>query len=327
MRLGGTASFAVEVTNLPEIRKAVAWAEAHALPIMMIGDGSNIVWRDEGFKGLLIINQLKRFEERQDGDDYYVTIGAGENWDSVVARVSAKGMTGVEALSLIPGTAGAAPVQNVGAYYQDISRVLVEVEAYDTQTKQVVIIPKEDCQFVYRSSRFKTTDRGRFLITAITLHLLHKNPEPPFYASLQAYLSEHDITTYTPKTIRAAIIAIRKSKLPDPSVVANNGSFFTNPFITGKQLAELLDKYEGLIYWATDDGRIKIPAAWLIEKAGFKNYHDPETGMATWPAQPLVLVNEHATSAAQVMAFKQKVVDAVEEKFGIVLEQEPELLP
>jgi UDP-N-acetylmuramate dehydrogenase len=328
MRLGGNAAYLVDVHDRYELQEAFAWAEEHTLPVLMIGTGSNIVWKDEGFNGLVMVNKILRFEEQQeDEENYYVTIGAGENWDSVVARVAAKGMTGIECLSLIPGTAGATPVQNVGAYYQDIGSVLVTVEAFDTETKQMTMIQKMDCGFAYRTSRFKKGDRGRFLITAITLHLLHKNPQPPFYPSVQTYLEANNIHDYTPQTIRDAIIAIRSAKLPDPAKVANNGSFFANPFISEGELTQLQADFGDVPHWPTDDGRIKMPAAWLIEKAGMKDFHDPETGMATWPTQPLVLVNEHATSSKQVLAFKQKILDAVQQKFHITLEQEPELLP
>ncbi|HEV7455069.1 MAG TPA: UDP-N-acetylmuramate dehydrogenase [Candidatus Saccharimonadales bacterium] len=328
MRLGGTAAYATDITGRQQITEAIAWADERNLPVMMIGAGSNIVWRDEGFPGLLLINKIKRFEEQQeDEENYYVTIGAGEIWDEVVARTAAKGMTGIEALSLIPGTAGATPVQNVGAYYQDVGQVLVSVEAYDRQEKQLVNIQKMDCGFAYRTSRFKITDRGRFFITAITLHLLHKNPQPPFYPSLQTYFDEHDIHDYSPQVVRDAIIAIRSAKLPDPAKVANNGSFFANPFIDEGSLAQLQAEYGSVPHWPTDDGRIKVPAAWLLERAGFKNFHDPETGMGTWPTQPLVLVNENAQSTNQLLAFKKKIVEAVRLKFGITLEQEPELLP
>lgn len=328
MRLGGTAAYYVDINDRHELVEAITWAEERSLPVIVIGSGSNIVWRDEGFPGLLIGNNILRFEEqREDDENYYITVGAGENWDSVVARTVEKGMTGIEALSLIPGTAGATPIQNVGAYSQDISKVLVSVEAYDSETKQMVVIPNADCDFAYRTSRFKKGDRGRFFITAITLHLLHKNPQPPFYPSVQAYLDTHGIAEPTPQTIRDAVIAVRQAKLPDPATVANNGSFFANPFIDDAKLTELEMDYPDLFHWTTDDGHIKIPAAWLIEKAGFKDAHDPETGMATWAPQPLVLVNEHATTTAQLLAFRQKIVDAVQAKFGITLQQEPDLLP
>jgi UDP-N-acetylmuramate dehydrogenase len=328
MRLGGPAAYMTEVTSRTELEEAIAWADARQLPVLMIGSGSNIIWKDEGFAGLVILSKIMRFEEQmEDDENYYVTIGAGENWDSVVARTVEKGMTGIEALSLIPGTAGATPIQNVGAYGQEISSVLVSVEAYDHSLHAMVTIPGVDCGFAYRTSRFKTTDRGRFFITAITLHLLHKNPAAPFYPSVQKYLDEHTIHDYTPLAIREAVLDIRKSKLPDPNKVANNGSFFANPFIDEAKLVQLQADYGNVPHWPTEDGQFKMPAAWLIEKAGFKDVHDPETGMATWPMQPLVLINEHATSTAQVLAFKQKIVSKVEEIFGIILIQEPELLP
>ncbi len=328
MRLGGTAAYVVDVHDRNEVAEAVAWADERDLPVMMIGGGSNIVWRDEGFNGLLLVNKIMRFEEQQEDDEnYYVTIGAGENWDASVAKTVARGMTGIEALSLIPGTAGATPVQNVGAYGQEIADTLVSIEAYDAQTKQFVNVRAIDCGFGYRTSRFKTDDHGRFFITAITLHLLHKNPQPPFYAGVQSYLEERGIPEVTPQVMRDAVIAIRSSKLPDPAKVANNGSFFSNPIISDGQLAQLQADYGAVPHWAASEGMAKIPAAWLLEMTGFKDYHDAETGMATWPTQPLVLINEHATSTSQLLLFKQKIVNTVHQKFNILLEQEPELLP
>lgn len=328
MRLGGTAAYAVDITDRFQVQQAIAWAEQRNLPVLMVGGGSNIVWRDEGFPGLLIINRIAGYEEQQEDDEnWYLHIGAGENWDDVVARSVSKGLTGIEALSLIPGTAGATPVQNVGAYGQEIADTLVSIEAYDRQAGQVVNIQSMECGFGYRTSRFKTTDRGRFFITGLTLHLLHRSPVPPFYSAVQAYFDEHDIHEYTPQAVRDAVIAIRQSKLPDPAQVANNGSFFANPIVDEGVLVQLQADHGAVPHWPVNDGRIKIPAAWLLENAGFKDMHDAATGMATWPAQPLVLVNEHATSAAQLLAFKQKIVDAVDAKFHITLEQEPELLP
>jgi len=328
MRLGGTAAYAADVHDRNELLEAVTWAESKNVPVMMIGDGSNIIWRDEGFNGLLIVNKILRFEEQQEDEtNYYVTVGAGEDWDSVVARTVQKGMSGIECLSLIPGTAGATPVQNVGAYGQEIAGVLTTVEAYDLQAKQFVTLRGADCAFGYRTSRFKTTDRGRFFITALTLHLQHTNPQPPFYQALGRYLTDHRITTYTPQILRDAVIAIRSSKLPDPAKVANNGSFFANPIIDEGTFAQLYADYPEVVHWPTADGQVKLSAAWLLEQAGFKNFHDQETGMSTWPAQPLVLVNEHAQSTAHLLAFKQKIITTIQQKFGVTLEQEPELLP
>ncbi len=329
MRLGGIARYVAEVTSKEELQTALAWADEQNLPVIMMGDGSNIVWRDEGFKGLLIVGKIKGYDvlEREDGD-VFITVGSGENWDSVVERSVKAGLTGVEALSLIPGTAGATPVQNVGAYGQEIANVFVSAEVYDRQTKSITFLSKYDLEFGYRTSRLKTVDHGRYFITAVTLHLQKKNPEPPFYQALERYLKERGVTTFTPQIIRDAVIKIRMSKLPDPKKVANNGSFFANPVVDEGTLVQIQSTYPDVVFWRLDGGRgIKLSAAWMIEKVGFKDFHDPETGMATWPKQPLVLVNEKATSSQQLLDFKQKIIDAVQKKFEVTLKQEPEILP
>lgn len=328
MRLGGVASYVAEVSSKEEVRTAVNWAKSYNLPIIMIGTGSNIVWRDEGFAGLLIVNNILHYEiYEEDETNSYVTIGAGEPWDSVVARTVSSGLTGIEALSLIPGKAGATPIQNVGAYGQEIANTLTTVEAYDSSIDDFVMIPAIDCAFGYRTSRFKTTDKGRFFITAITVHLTRGNPLPPFYASLATYLQTNKITSYTPAIIRNAVINIRNSKLPDPARFSNTGSFFANPIISDVRLIELIDLFPDIPHWSVDNGKVKLSAAWLIEKAGYKGMHDKDTGMVSWPTQPLVLVNESAKSTADLLAFKQKIVEEIKNKFGITLEQEPELLP
>lgn len=328
MRLGGPAAYLADITERSQIREAVAWARKRRLPIIMIGAGSNIVWKDEGFPGLVMVNKIMGFEVfEEDAENAYFTIGAGENWDSAVQRIVEAGYSGVEELSLIPGTTGATPIQNVGAYGREISEVLTTIEAYDTQEDKLVTIPASDCDFGYRTSRFKTTDRGRFLIISITLHVMKTAPKQPFYETLRAYFDHNGVTDYTPKIVRNAVIAVRSAKLPNPEVVANNGSFFHNPVIPHEQLVQLLADYPQIVHWPRDDGSAKVSAAWLVEQAGFKNYHDTETGMATWPTQPLVLVNENAEKTTQLLAFKQKVVDAVQTKFQITLQQEPELLP
>lgn len=327
MRLGGMAANLTDVTDRGQVAEAAAWADQHQLPVIMIGIGSNIVWTDLGFPGLVIVNKIKHFDiYNEDDENVYITAGAGEVWDSVVERAVAGGLTGIEALSLIPGTTGATPVQNVGAYGQEISDTLVSVEAFDRQQKQLVTVASADCKFGYRTSRFKTSDKERFLITAITLHLRRGSPQPPFYSSVQTYFDSHQISQPSPAQLREAVVAIRTAKLPDPAKVANNGSFFTNPIISKEQFEQLRASHLDLGYHETSDGQIKLSAAELIEQAGFKNMHDAETGMATWPKQALVLINEHAHSTADLLKFKQKIVDKVQAIFGITLRQEPELI-
>jgi UDP-N-acetylmuramate dehydrogenase len=329
MRLGGQAAYLTEIHTRDELKEAVQWAQDQAVPLLVIGGGSNIVWRDEGFPGLVAVNRILGYEDYvETADSHYLTVGAGEIWDSVVARSVAAGLTGIEALSLIPGTAGATPVQNVGAYGQEISQVLSSVEVYDTTTGKLTNVPSEACGFGYRKSLFQREYRGRFYITAITLHLMVANPYPPFYGAVEQYLAQNPVSgPVTPRVLRDAVVAIRQAKLPDPAVVANTGSFFGNPIVSAEHFATLRDQYGSMPSWHQDDGTVKIPAAWLLEQAGYKNLHDPITGMATWSTQPLVLVNEHARSTADLLAFRDQIVAAVQAKFEITLQQEPELLP
>ncbi len=327
MKLGGPAAFLTDIGSRNEIPEAIAWAEQRQLPVIMIGGGSNIFWADQGFGGLVLVNKIMGFEIfNEDLNNAYLTVGAGENWDDVVGKVVNQGYSGIEELSLIPGTAGATPIQNVGAYGREIKDVLTTVEAYDNQAKQFVTLRGSDCNFAYRTSRFRTTDHGRFFISSITLHLTHQQPRPPFYATLQSYFDKYGITSFTPQIIREAVIDIRSHKLPDVAKVANNGSFFYNPIVPQEQLVQMTAYYPDIKYWQVDNDNVKISAAWLVELAGFKDVHDRETGMATWPKQPLVLVNENAHSTADLLKFKQKIVDEVKAKFNITLEQEPEMI-
>ncbi len=324
MRLGGTTRYACEITSEDELLEALAFAHSNQLTYRVIGSGSNIVWSDEGYQGLLIINKIESFDVLTDG--LSVTIGAGTNWDAAVEKSVEIGLSGIEFLSLIPGTAGATPVQNVGAYGREIKDIFTSLRAYDTRKKDFVELHNEDCQFGYRTSRFKTHDAGRFIITSITLKLTGHPPEPPFYESLQKFLIEHGVVDFTSQSIRDAVLAIRRGRMPDPAKVANNGSFFANPIVSAIQFTELQSNFPTIVGWPVKDG-VKLAAGWLVEHAGFSDYHDAETGMATWSAQNLVLINEHATTTAELLKFKQKIVSAVQEKFAVTLEQEPELLP
>lgn len=328
MRLGGKAAHLLEITNRFEIDEAVAWADQRKLPVIMIGEGSNIIWRDEGFDGLVLVNKIKRFETfEEDKDNLYITVGAGENWDKAVEQTVDMGLSGLEELSLIPGTVGATPVQNVGAYGREVSEVITTIEAYDIRKRQLITLRGSECEFGYRTSRFKTTDRNRFLVTAVTFHLTRQMPQPPFYDAVARYFRENNITEFSPKTVRDAVIAIRSAKLPDPKVTPNNGSFFHNPIIARDELDGLLSFFPDIMYWDQGDNKVKLSAAWLLEKVGFKDFHDDETGMGTWPKQPLVFINERAKSTADLLKFRDKVAGKIHEEFGVDLQQEPELLP
>jgi UDP-N-acetylmuramate dehydrogenase len=338
MRLGGTADYLTEARTRDDLAKAETWAETQNVPIRVIGSGSNIIWRDEGYKGLLVINRIRGFEQiAEDGQTATFRIGAGENWDTIVDQLVGLKLSGIESLSLIPGTVGAAPVQNIGAYGQDISQTLVELEAYDRMEKGFVTLSNEACAFGYRTSRFKTIDQGRFLISSVTLRLKKTRVGLPKYADIEAYFTEHDITEYTPATIRKAVVAIRSKKLPDPNKIANCGSFFANPIIPADEFIAITKKHPELKkphkgwsqapYWILNDDTVKLSAGRLIEEAGFSAHKDPTTGMRLWPSQNLVFVNDKAKSTQDLLDFERKIADAVMEKFGVELQREPEILP
>jgi UDP-N-acetylmuramate dehydrogenase len=324
MRLGGKATWLAVVASVDELAEALRFAEERGLRFFMLGGGSNVVSGGD-FDGLVIVDRLKGFTVlKDDANGATIRIAAGESWDDVVKRTVDMGLSGIEKLSSIPGTAGATPVQNVGAYGAEIAEVFVELEAYDMQTKKVVTLSKADCQFGYRSSIFKSTADRRYCITSITLQLSRSMPQPPFYASLQKYLDEHHITKYSPQTIRDAVTAIRKRILPDPTQVPNTGSFFKNPFVAQQVCDDLLREYPAMPHWPADDGRVKLAAGWLIDQAGLKGYR--AHGMRVYEENALVFVNDGAHEYSELQKFRDEVVSRVREKFGVTLEQEPEIL-
>jgi UDP-N-acetylmuramate dehydrogenase len=324
MRLGGLAHALTTVKSKDELADAVTWAEQQKLPILMLGGGSNVIFSN-GYDGLVIVNRIPGFEVLDDdAESTTIRIGAGEVWDDAVKRAVDMNLHGIEFLSAIPGTAGGTPVQNVGAYGAQISDTLTELEAYNISTHQFVTLKNSDCHFSYRNSMFKPPLDRHYIITSITLRLTKTMPEPPFYATLQNYLDQHTVTEYTPAAIREAVVAIRAIKLPDPSVVANTGSFFKNPIIQPEQARDLLFTYPEMAHWTLQDGSVKVAAGWLIEQAGLRGYK--AHGMKTYERHALVVVNESAKSYDDLAAFRQEIIDKIQELFGITLEQEPELL-
>ena len=252
----------------------------------------------------------------------FLEAGAGETWDDVCALACAHSLTGIEAMSLIPGTAGAAPVQNIGAYGQEVASVLHSVTAYDTQNDQIVILPQKALKFSYRHSIFNGEAKGRYFITGITLRLTPGQMQPPLYASLQSYLDDHHLTDRSPATIRAAVIAIRSGKLPDPAEQASAGSFFKNIHFTS-DTAKAAAEAQGIPVFGTP-GHWSLSSGWLIEHAGLKGQllH----GMRVSSKAALILINESAQNYADLAAARQEIRAAVKAKFGYELEQEPEEL-
>lgn len=322
MKLGGKARFLTEARTPDDIQKVYQNAKAQKLPIFILGGGSNVIVKDEGFNGIVIRIRIPGFEVISDDiNNTTIKIGAGEIWDSVVKRTVDMGLSGIETMSAIPGTVGAAPVQNVGAYGQEIADTLRSLEAYDSETDTFVTLQRDDCGFAYRDSIFRSKSLGRYVIVSITIELSKNQPAPPFYDSLQKYLDEHGIKIFTVETIRNAVIEIRKEKLPDPNIMPNSGSFFKNAIVEKWQVDDLGNQYLNMPIFELGDGKYKIPTGWLIEKAGLKG--SLSHGMRVYDRNALVLVNESAKSYNDLAAARDEIIGKIRDKFRIQIQQEP----
>lgn len=322
MKLGGPARFFVEVRSVQELLAVYRNATSKKLPVFILGGGSNVVAKDEGFPGMIIRIRIPGFEIINDDiNTTTIKIGAGESWDPLVKRTVDMRLSGIEAMSAIPGTAGAAPVQNVGAYGQEISETLVSLEAYDSKTDQMVVLQNEDCGFAYRDSIFRGDQKGRYVITSITLKLSKNQPQPPFYDALQSYFDEHGVKIFTQQIVRDAVIAIRTEKLPDPALRPNTGSFFKNAIIEQWQVDDLKKTYPEMKTFNMPDGKAKVPTGWLIEQAGLKG--QVLHGMRVHDKNALVLINESAASYSDLQQARDEIIGQIRDKFRIQIEQEP----
>ncbi|MGK2896202.1 MAG: UDP-N-acetylmuramate dehydrogenase [Candidatus Saccharimonadales bacterium] len=326
MKLGGQVSVIVDAISADEVRTAYQQAILAKKHVFILGGGSNTLAKDSGFSGIVIRPQIKGITQiSEDDSSLTVRAGAGEVWDDLVKWSIDKNLSGIEALSAIPGSVGAAPVQNIGAYGQEISTIFVELEAYDTNTDSFVTLPKENCEFSYRHSIFRGHETDRYIILTVTFRLLKALPQPPFYATLQVYLDTHGIVEFTPQVIRESVSAIRADKLPDPLKQPNTGSFFKNAIVNHATLQRIQADYPDAPYHEMPNSSYKIPTGWLIEQAGLRGQllH----GMRVYSKNALVLVNESANSYNDLMIARAEIVTAVRQKFGITIEQEPLEIP
>ena len=322
MKLGGEARYMATADSASDVVSLYRNARKENLPIFVLGGGSNVITHDEVFEGIVLLNKIKGFEVISETDETTdVKIGAGEVWDEVVEKAIGLGLQGIEAMSGIPGTAGAAPVQNVGAYGQEIADTLISLEAYDSKTDTIVTISADECDFSYRNSIFRDKEKGRYCILNITLRLNKAEPKPPYYASLQKYIDDNDIREVNLSVIRVAVLNIRSEKLPDPAELPSAGSFFKNALVEKWKLEELQKEYSDIPNYAMSDGRYKIPTGWLIDKAGLRGYRSH--GMRVYEKNALVLVNDSATGYDDLAAIREEIVQIVFDKFGIKIEQEP----
>lgn len=319
MRLGGPARYVLEVEHPSEVPDAYGFAKQYQLPTFVMGYGANTLGHDEGFNGVIIINRMRGITESlaEDGSTKLKIMG-GEYWDNVVEYAVNKDLTGIEAMSKIPGLAGAAPVQNIGAYGQDISDTFVEAEAYDSATDSFATLSKADLQFSYRKSILNTTAKNRYFIISITIALKQGTMPRPFYNSIEKYITEHSLTDFSPQSIRSIVTQLRANKLPDPLEIASAGSFFHNVYLTEEAAEIAADK--GYPVHHGKDG-YKINSGWLIEQCGFKGklLH----GIRVSDKAALVLINESATSYNDLAKARSEITGKVYDKFGYWLEQEP----
>ena len=315
MRLGGPAKYVIDIETRDDIAPAFDFAIEKNLPFYILGGGANTIARDTGFAGVIIRNTMTGIES---GPAQVITAMGGTEWDAVVAYTTKQGLTGIEALSKIPGTAGAAPVQNIGAYGQELADTFLSAEVYDIKEKSFKTLEKPDFGFSYRRSILNSTYKGRYFVISITLELTPGTMPRPFYNSIERYIDEYHCTDFSPAGIRNIVSTIRSDKLPDPAEKASAGSFFKNIYLTEDE-AKVAEEKDIPVYHGHDG--LKINSGWLIEQCGLKGklLH----GIRVCDAAALVLINESAASYNDLAAARTEIIKAVHDKFGYQLEQEP----
>ena len=290
-------------------------------PHLILGAGSNVLLEGT-FEGTILKNELRGINfEQIDDQTIILKAAAGENWHQIVLFTLEKNWGGLENLALIPGTIGAAPMQNIGAYGVELADIFDHLEAFDLKEKKTIIFKKADCHFGYRESIFKNQYKNRFIITKVALVLTQKNHRFCIdYQPLAEKLADEK-NTLTPQKIAQAVIEIRSSKLPDPQKIGSAGSFFKNPTISKIQFEKIIQHHPQLPHFLQENGSYKIPAAFLIEKMGFKG-KTIEDRYGVYPLQPLVLVHYKNAKAKEIWTLAQEIIATVHKNFGIVLEPE-----
>ncbi len=324
LHVGGRAQFFIRVKEISELSYAVRFAKERALPIFFLGGGSNLLIGDHGVSGLVIKVEHKGFSFETKKNYTLVRVGAGENWDSVVEESVKRELFGIENLSLIPGTVGATPVQNIGAYGQEVSNVIDHVLTFDTEEEGWRVFTREECAFNYRDSFFKSKLGKRFLVWEVVYKLCHEGSCNISYRDLEEYFRDQGIFPSL-NTVRAAVIKIRKQKFPSVDEGYTAGSFFKNPIITQEEFASLKARFKDLPGFALSHGEVKVPLAWIIEHVlKMKGFREGTVG--TFIRQPLVLVNFGGASAGDVDQFAKKIFSEVERLTGIKIEREVEFV-
>jgi UDP-N-acetylmuramate dehydrogenase len=325
LNIGGVAKYICEIGNEQDIKEFLNFSNKEKLPAVILGSGSNTFFNDGLLKKAFGLIKIKGMFKSYEGIDFVnIEIGAGEDWDVLVDWTIRNNLSGLECLSLIPGTVGASPVQNIGAYGQEVKNIITHVRAYDTEYDEFVEIPNDQCLFEYRSSLFKKNP-GRFIISSVSMQLKKVSEKLPIpqYKDLQLYFLEKKQKTATLLEIRKAVIQIRKEKLPEPKEIPNCGSFFKNPII-GIDVAQRLSLEFPEMPQFKIGNEIKIFAGWLIEQAGLKDFE--YKNLATYNKSALVIINKGESSASDLLEFEKIINEKIERVFGLILEREPNFI-
>ncbi|TAH01477.1 MAG: UDP-N-acetylmuramate dehydrogenase [Sphingobacteriales bacterium] len=318
--LAATAQYFAKLSSVEQLSNLNTDA-----PVLVLGGGSNLLFRDN-INGFVVKNEIMGIDLiREDADHVYVRAGAGENWHGFVEHCIANGWCGVENLALIPGCVGASPMQNIGAYGVEIKDVFHSLEAWHLQDKELHSFSLEDCAFGYRESVFKRKYKGQYIITHVT-YRLRKTPEYHIsYGAIQQELEHMGAQELSIRAVADAVISIRKSKLPDPAVIGNAGSFFKNPEIPAETFVALKLQFPDIIGYPTFSGMVKLAAGWLIERAGWKGYRKGDAGVHA--KQALVLVNYGGATGDEIFHLSEEILHSINAQFGVQLEREVNIIP
>jgi UDP-N-acetylmuramate dehydrogenase len=332
LQVGGNASYFAEPANDDGVIETLRWAHARSLPVFVLGGGSNLLVSDAGFDGLVLHMVIGGIDTRYDGDKRIFSAGAGVDWDTFVARAVEDDSAGVECLSGIPGTVGGTPVQNVGAYGQDVSETIVRVCAVDMATLERVEFDKAACGFSYRQSRFNGRDAGRYVLTGVDYALQPGGAPKITYADLKHYFSQNGVRNIKPaiSETRNAVLTIRRAKGmvldKDDTDSHSAGSFFKNPVVSLAEYAQIAVSSTGPVpHFEAGEGHVKLAAAWLIEQSGIAK------GFSLGPVaisgkHTLALINRGGATSADVLLLKEFVQRRVHQRFGVELRPEPVML-
>ncbi len=314
------AHYFAEIVSVSDLQKALSFTKEKKIPLLMLGGGSNILFTSD-FEGLVLLNRMQGMETVKETDEFlWLKVMGGGSWPDWVDYCVERGLGGIENLSLIPGTIGAAPIQNIGAYGVEVKEVVDNVEIFDVEKGETRIVTNQGCEFAYRNSLFKKSVKGKYFVLSVTFKLSRKPTLNLNYAPLKSYFEGRDTESISVLEVSEAVKRIRRSKLPNPDKLGNAGSFFKNPVVKNSRLQKLLKTYPEIPHYPFDKNSSKLAAGWLIERCGWKGKRIGDAGVHD--KQALVLVNYGSASGEEVVNLATEVKKSVEKEFGVRLEFE-----